>query len=1841
MSKADDLFGMLVDTATVKADDDPDLDSRGYPNILSEETDDASRESEDDAAFQGLLDSGLSQEEAQAAVDFMRPLDDEEREILESTPGLDGLYRVDDAERQQWLRNRAKDGSKAMDRVFEDAIYGDTNMNDEERMERNDTDSSKGWGWKSPFRGIKKAVKKAGSLAMSPLKMAMHFIPGRDARKAALVRNTYKKLWYEHANWLAHQDKAAGIPLKPRAQYEYVSKLWAKDQLRKNKLPTSFITGAPFTAGGSPDRTAALQREILGDDGMGSWYWPFGQFLSFARTTVNNTTDKRADAPPEEQQAETAAPGYQDVSAVQAPQEAESYAPPPSYGPPPGYDDSQQGDDMSDMGWNDFIKIKGLGDVLGGEDSLGAYAAQILGSAVKKGIWRNESDPDEFTGQEQPAGPAQPAKDNPHVDQIVKMMVFKLKNGKPISPGELGLLSSAAKEGNTNAQRVLKYLDREGVAIAGDSTGLDPWLYKLSPGYWLRSKTSKEMKDIEEKKWVENAELMKQLKKQQEDLNAAERAAQAAQAVETAKAQAASTDAQLKEIQASLKGGVSGSFVGHEKPTAVSKVVLDAMEKTGSRDAAGRLYAKIKSGQALDKDELRQARKIANLIGRMRVVHGDLISDSDEALTMHGAFIGACAMESIAEALEQNAKYQHLLAGLGDKIAAGKPLAQPERNALAATLKGQKAMHGLVTSMVSGRAFIGCPQKKSWAKGAFIGAAKAMSESDKKMLASIVKLSKLGNPRAQKALAALKQSGEIAGGDFIGLSFSSAFKYATAPVWLPAYGAYRGAKWTGQKLGIVSKGGKGSPEQQRLNMMRAAAKRRQAAEARAAAADAQTAAEQRAQSAIADAADAEADAADAAALAQEEAMKTREVQADPSTLVRDEAEGDVIGKESKKERDAKILAKYSEQSPTGIKLRAGTKLYTQAKQRTPEGRKARLAVKTMIQKANAGDQQAKSDAYAVKAGQLVYRAQKRQARLAAREQRKKAILAIRDARRKKVIALQKGFEARAANKLCRVSRRQELKKHWKAERMAAAGHPKAKAYVAKQVTLASQGDKKAQAHVAAMKQGRQIRQTVTTRREARNVKLAGKFLVRLRRRDPKAVREYMIMDAAAQKKNPNAMRFMARLAIARAIESTVATGTVVMVAQNKRQKAQEKKRQLAAKGSPAHKKAQQQIASARKKAAAGTAKQEELAAAAQTAHDAGDHKTAAEMANLASKAPSASNEINVRVQVLNAAERDHPEAKAALAKDLTEAKKGDPEGIKGLGTTLAAQTMKDVNDGKPVSPTMAEAVNMHERIKAGDPAAIEQAKEITAQAASPSPPPEATLAAAGLVAAAVVDKSLAAKPKAKQEFMEKINPPVPASEKTSAHAEVAAALAKANEGTITAEEGRKASNMALRLGKPRVAAEIIAKSPPWDESPLSSLPDEPLAPITGLLNLLGESAKALLFATRDPLANYKGGIANRGKFVPANPPVASLGWSPSKFFSAAKAAAPFTPFAAPIAAASAIHAAATKKDTPKPAAEAAAPAPAPAPATTAGRAEICGSDEFHELITKALKAKKMSKDDFNKAVKSNLPASADEDTKKASARQTLKFLRSKNVTMEGEFKTVNLTSQEIAHILDLQDGFIKKFNESYSTGNPFRNPLTNLDKAWLYKMAAKEKRTSLDDWAFLLDKYAEPFLEQIDSSLQKLRDKGIPIVGEAPPVKSHGEYAEIDPKAVLFKNLRPDAQLDVLMTKALNDDETFRIVKASKRMRAHIKKRSAENNSDAIRLSDMIKAGAIVNGEFIGADKTFKEHIVAAIKAKKMSKDDFNKAIDAHCGPKASKEAKKTAGEKTLKFLQDRGVKVG
>ena len=60
----------------------------------------------------------------------------------------------------------------------------------------------------------------------------------------------------------------------------------------------------------------------------------------------------------------------------------------------------------------------------------------------------------------------------------------------------------------------------------------------------------------------------------------------------------------------------------------------------------------------------------------------------------------------------------------------------------------------------------------------------------------------------------------------------------------------------------------------------------------------------------------------------------------------------------------------------------------------------------------------------------------------------------------------------------------------------------------------------------------------------------------------------------------------------------------------------------------------------------------------------------------------------------------------------------------------------------------------------------------------------------------------------------------------------------------------------------------------------------------------------------------------------------------------------------------------------------------------------------------------------------------------------------------------------------------------------------------------------------------------------------------------------------------------------------------------------------------------------MGKSDDFKQLIIAALKSKKMSKDDFNKAVAAHVKPGASQAEKTAAGEKMLHFLKSKDVAV-
>jgi len=167
MEKRQSLYQSILGddySVTSLAPEDHDLDQNAYGTeaLLTPEDATIADDTEDDVALSALLDD-LSPGEASRVLATMRPLSKGEREIVDETPGLKGLRRVDDAESEQWLFDCSKKRYRGMDAVLDDASYGE-DMNKEERLERMgiDTDADDlGWGIPG-VSSLKKAVRKIG-----------------------------------------------------------------------------------------------------------------------------------------------------------------------------------------------------------------------------------------------------------------------------------------------------------------------------------------------------------------------------------------------------------------------------------------------------------------------------------------------------------------------------------------------------------------------------------------------------------------------------------------------------------------------------------------------------------------------------------------------------------------------------------------------------------------------------------------------------------------------------------------------------------------------------------------------------------------------------------------------------------------------------------------------------------------------------------------------------------------------------------------------------------------------------------------------------------------------------------------------------------------------------------------------------------------------------------------------------------------------------------------------------------------------------------------------------------------------------------------------------------------------------------------------------------------------------------------------------------------------------------------------------------------------------------------------------------------------------------------------
>jgi hypothetical protein len=933
---------------------------------------------------------------------------------------------------------------------------------------------------------------------------------------------------------------------------------------------------------------------------------------------------------------------------------------------------------------------------------------------------------------------------------------------------------------------------------SSDSLGddeLGAWLHKMNPLYWLKSAQERKFIDAERQAWIDNAYNVKQQQKKEKVMTQAQKALTAKQASATAYQHTAELESQLKSIESQITGAIGPAEILGKDSSFVGK---------------------------------------AEIMGKEAPVEDPFASKIPEEAA-------APVVKKIQKARKLNEANRQDLEAICTKLKAGEGLSPENSSKLLILLARNEQLHSFRKALVSGEIYAQNPARAQIQRQTVLGAVKALTPTEQQQLAQMLKLAKSGNPNAIKAVALLRSQGYAVMGSF----FSDAWSLATKPITVPLKYLGKGAKWTGQKLGIIKKGS-ASPEQVRLDRLRAVQKRVAAARARARAADAQSEAEYRAQQQIAAAADAEADAADAEATAKEAAMMTAETEAAPGFNPEADQSGlppapppsaailnapysyygvkpvitslpptpspgtakvaavkkAIIAK--KHPKAAKIIAKAEEDSPGGIKLRASMKLYKGAKA-NPKGPEAK-AIRTMAAKARAGDKQALADIHAVKLAQAAVKADQKAGKQTAR-------LFAAQARKKKVAAVQKNMEIAASNVLIRRSRTRQLAKVAKLERKAAAGDPKAVAIVKNQVAKAKKGDPKAKTVCKGLALAKHVRTTAPTRRERKNLVAAHKLVAKVSKGDKKAIAQARVIRAAAAHGNPNAQRAKKRMQTAAAVHIAITTGAIVLPATIATKERQDKKRQQN----------QQKIAFAEKKLDKGTASREELQAGAKAAADNGDKAKAAELLVASNEAPSKSEVLKKSATVLAAAANDNPKAQASIAKAQDLASKGDPLGMEAMGNVVAVKNLDQIAKGKPMDPEMADAVKLTQAAAEGDAKAAETLQQNLAKAKTgDGKAVKATVLAAGAVA---VSKSLAANPTAQSEW-----------------------LAKAGV-------------------KPDVEVEkqdtIIRQ--PAGPHPFSSLGRDALPPIRGLWQLLTESMRAILLATPDPTSNYRQGIAARSQ----------------------------------------------------------------------------------------------------------------------------------------------------------------------------------------------------------------------------------------------------------------------------------------------------------------------------------------------------------------------------------------
>ena len=1488
----------FIDTALQPDDDAPSFDDDGQTHMRPAFDEFSMLEVLENPG--GEVQAQLSPQQAYEEMKYSAPLSEEEREILNETPFLGPeLTYVDDADHTEWLLNRAKDKRAAMDFILEDQMYGE-DLGDDEL----------GFGLSSLTHALKRAGGAVTHAALMPAHLLANvvkkFVPSRDAQKARLLRQTNARLVQGRANFLQMHDIRSGIRNRPRSYYLARSRPWARSRLASAGLPTTYTSGEVASA-------------ILGAEAstMGSWWNPFswfqaktkyvvqnaqGQIAEMSQDDFNNWLAQQQGGQVDPSQQATADPSMAavDPSTMQPVDPSTMQPVDPSMMAPVDPSTYAQGDDD----WTRAIDLHQIAEKASRGDKPSANALNQIAAKAAAGDAQATNDMneirkyqretgmkvtgDDILGDEDGSGafshfagevtsataPARAAaratkgglqiSDSQYRELMMKSA--QRATGQPI-PSTAALGAAHKRLSGKLAQKGVRVVDSSGTDMMG------AWLYKLSPFYWLKSERERKLIDAEKENWEKAKDTNKENAKKAEVLDAAKRAQYQKEQAEAAQQQSQEMESQLEDIEKSV---AAGELMGADLDATLEAAQAGKQAARANGKQAGALADKLEAGEKLSPDEISKLRSCMKMCQNLRALHDQLhAKTSNTAETTSGIYHDYTPARGARSDFLGNAETTEIIGEnpaeiLGEHPAEILGAAGGSRPSIAnLSVTKQRHLVALTAIAATNPKGVSAYAKKNGLK---------LSSKDLQNIQIAAGRARAIMNHPAYGSAVMKGDELVVGDDAMGFSWTKLLTAPLAAAALPAAAITWGMtkvvqapaqliKWGAKKggwFGGSSSSQPAAPGMQYTNpqaiqaSLQAAQARQAAAQQRIMAANAADAQAQQQYAANAAAADAEAQAQEAEAQAQQDQMDAQQAQYMPADGGTDDDSGrvTVLGAEFfsgafvgevEDPKAKKIVEEAQKDTPTGKKIRAGATLYHKARKGDP---KAKLAVAKIQAKARTGDPQAQRDYNAVKAGKIAIHAKgKAKWRL--------ALKAKKEAANKRGIAIRKHLEASAGKKLGEHTRRKKLAKIAKVERLAAQGHPKAKAAIAKTVAKAHAGDKKAQTTVAALQLAKHVRTAGKTPAERKRLHEAHKVVLKARHGNKKAIRQIALIQAAAKQGQPNAKRAHARLKVAARVEHAVATGHI----------------KLPPKKEAVHAQARKHVQHVKNRIALNVASKEEAMSAAKVAHSIGDRKSAGELAYHAAKLPSAKTPIKQAAVVAAAANNGSPQAKKVIDDTLEKAQTGDPAAIAAAGHLAAAQSIDAVNKGKPMPAPIAEATQTLARARAGDEEAKRTIQRAGAAAEDPNHPNHAAgveaavaLSAAAATAGALAGNALATK-KWHDEAKKATGTHIDSSEHAAAQAELAELMAKLHAGTATYTEGLRARSLAMALDQPKTAAEISAIMPPRDtiDAPMSSLPDLPEPPIRGVRSFLKEVLRALTFSTPDPFGNYREGIRSRGE----------------------------------------------------------------------------------------------------------------------------------------------------------------------------------------------------------------------------------------------------------------------------------------------------------------------------------------------------------------------------------------